>query len=104
MTPEDVFVEQLQIEHAIIEDEAVALSEAPEAPTTMLLAQASGKLVKKSSKAVIDYSNTGDGYVMVQYTAQTAKRLKVQVKGPATTYTYNLTPGKWETFPLSDGN
>jgi transglutaminase-like putative cysteine protease len=30
--------------------------------------------------------------------------LKVQIKGPSTTYTYNLTPVKWETFPLSDGN
>ncbi len=104
VTPEEVFVEQLRIEYEIIEDEAVALSEAPEAPATILLAEASGKLVKKTSKAMIDYSNTGDGYVMVQYTAQTSKRLKVQVKGPATTYTYNLTAGKWETFPLSDGN
>ena len=32
------------------------------------------------------------------------KRLKAQVKGPTTTYTYNVTAGKWETFPLSDGN
>lgn len=102
--PEDVFVEQIKMEYAIIEDEAVALSEAPEAPTTMLLAEPSGKLVKKSNKAVIDYSNTEDGYVMVDYTGQTSKRLKVQVKGPSTTYTYNLTPAKWETFPLSDGN
>jgi len=102
--PDDVFVERLQMEYNVIEDEAVALSEAPAAPTAMLLAEPSGSLVKKSSSAVIDYSNTGDGYVMVQYTAQTSKRLKVQVKGPSTTYTYNLTPGKWETFPLSDGN
>ena len=41
---------------------------------------------------------------MVQYTASTSKRLKAQVKGPTTTYTYNLTAGQWETFPLSDGN
>lgn len=104
VAPEDVFVEQLHMEYTTIEDEAVALSELPEVPQTMLLAVASGEKVKKSDKAVIDYSNTADGYVMVQYTAQTSKRLKVQVKGPTTTYTYNLTPGKWETFPLSDGN
>ena len=102
--PEDLFVEHLQMEYAVIEDEAVALSAPPEAPSAILLAEPSGTLVKTGSKAVIDYSNTGDGYVMVQYTAQTTKRLKVQVKGPAVTYTYNLTPGKWETFPLSDGN
>ena len=102
--PAAAYVEQVEIESVIIEDEAVALSEAPPAPSAMLLAVPSGEKVKQSSKAVIDYSNTGDGYVMVQYTAQTSKRLKVQVKGPTTTYTYNLTPGKWETFPLSDGN
>ncbi|MBR5471977.1 MAG: transglutaminase domain-containing protein [Oscillibacter sp.] len=104
VTPEEVFVEQLRMEYAVIEDEAVALSEAPEAPAAILLVEPSGKLVKKTGKAIIDYSNTNDGYVMVQYTAKTSKRLKVQVKGPATTYTYNLTAGKWETFPLSDGN
>jgi len=102
--PEDVFVEKLSIEYTIFEDEAVALSEAPSAPTSMLLAEPSGEKVKKSGNAVIDYSNTTDGYVMVQYTGQTTRRLKAQVKGPATTYTYNVTPGKWETFPLSDGN
>jgi len=101
---EEVYVEQFRMETAVIEEEAVALSEEPPAPPALLLAVASGEKVKKSAKAVIDYSNTGDGYVMVQYTGQTDKRLKVQVKGPATTYTYNLTPGEWETFPLSDGN
>lgn len=29
---------------------------------------------------------------------------QAQLKGPTTTYTYNITAGKWETFPLSDGN
>jgi len=65
---------------------------------------APGTQVKKNDKAVIDYSNSKDGYVMVQFNAATDKRLKVQVKGPSTTYTYNLTPGQWEAFPLSDGN
>ena len=65
---------------------------------------ASGTLVKSSSSASIDYSNTADGYVMAQYHGTTDKHLKVQVKGPSTTYTYNITPGEWTTFPLSDGN
>ena len=60
--------------------------------------------VKKVTKAVIDYSNTKDGYVMVKFTGQTNKKLKAQVKGPTTTYTYNVTPGVWEVFPVSDGN
>ena len=65
---------------------------------------ASGTKVKKGPNVTIDYSNSQDGYVMVQYTKQETKKFKVQVKGPTTTYTYNLTPLKWEVFPLSDGN
>ena len=87
-----------------IAEEAAALSEAPAAVPALPTAQASGTKEKRVSKAVIDYSNTQDGYVMVQFTGQTAKRLKALVKGPTTTYTYNVTPGRWEVFPLSDGN
>ena len=89
---------------AQLEDEAVALSAAPAAIPHRVSVEASGVLEKKNVNAVIDYSNTADGYVMVQYTAQSDLRLKVQVKGPSTTYTYNLTPRKWAAFPLSDGN
>ena len=66
--------------------------------------EASGVLVKESETAKIDYSNTKDGYVMVQYLKATDKKLKAQVKGPSTTYTYNLSPEKWAAFPLSDEN
>lgn len=88
---------------ALLDDESVALADTPALPTYLVPA-ASGTLEKRNSKAVIDYSNAKDGYVMVQYTASTTKRLKAQVKGPTTTYTYNLTPGQWTTFSLSDGN
>ena len=74
------------------------------AQSGMLLPVAAGTVVQKCDRAVIDYSNTADGYVMVNFTGSTTKRLKVQVTGPATTYTYDLPPGKWVTFPLSDGN
>ena len=87
-----------------IEEEAAVLAEAPAAIPTLPTAQASGTKVKRVSKAVIDYSNTKDGYVMVQFTGQTTKRLKALAKGPATTYTYNVTPVRWEVFPLPDGN
>ena len=85
--------------------EAAAL-ELPPPPAVPVVLQplASGQAEKRCDTAVIDYSHTADGYVMVQYTAQTEKRLKVLVKGPATTYSYNLTPGQWGVFPLSDGN
>ena len=66
--------------------------------------EASGILVKTGEDAKIDYSNTSDGYIMACYTGQTDKKLKAQVKGPTTTYTYNLTPGIWAALPLSDEN
>ncbi len=66
--------------------------------------EAPGILVKSCEKAVIDYSNTADGYVMVRFTSPTKLRLKAQIKGPSTTYTYDLTPEKWAAFPLSDEN
>jgi transglutaminase-like putative cysteine protease len=69
-----------------------------------MTAVASGTAVKSNDQAEIDYSNAADGYVMVRHTAQSDQRLKVQVKGPTTKYTYNITVGPWAAFPLSDGN
>lgn len=87
-----------------IEDEMVALASAPAAMSTMLLPEPSGKSVQEKNGAVIDYSNIGDGYVMVRFTEAVDKKLKVQVAGPTTKYSYNLNPQEWATFPLSDGN
>jgi len=101
---EDIYTNEVTLEEVIIEDEAVALAAAPAAQSKKLKAKASGELTKESSSAIIDYSNTSEGYVMVKYTASTSKRLKVQVKGPKSTYTYNINPKEWNTFPLSEGN
>lgn len=99
------YADAVSVDAANLAEETAALSTAAEAAIpNQTTAEASGKLVKQNDQAVIDYSNTADGYVMVQFTGQTDKRLKAQVKGPTTTYTYNLTQGKWATFPLSDGN
>lgn len=103
VAPEEAYVDAAPLDEVELEDEAVALAGAP-ALDIMLVPVASGTQTKENSKAVIDYSNTKDGYVMVKYTASTSKRLKAQLKGPTTTYTYNITAGEWETFPLSDGN
>lgn len=98
------YVEKVEMDDVELQDEVVALAATP-AVSSMLVPVASGTLVAQNNQAQIDYSNTADGYVMVRYTASTTKRLKVQVKGPTTTYTYNITPGDaWTTFPLSDGN
>lgn len=84
-------------------EEEIPLADAPK--SSMLLPQASGTKVQSNAKAAIDYSNTADGYVMVKYTASTSQKLKVIVKGPKTTYTYNLAADKaWDTYPLSDGS
>ena len=99
------YIDAAALDVVDLEDEAVALAASPALPDSMTPV-ASGTLTKQTDKAVIDYSNTSDGYVMVQFTASTTKRLKALVKGPVTpdAYTYNITPGKWETFPLSDGS
>ena len=73
-------------------------------PIILLRPVASGVLVKENDHAIIDYSNTRDGYVMVRFKEETSVKLKVQVKGPTTTYTYNITPLEWTVFPISDGN
>jgi len=67
---------------------------------------ASGVAVSSNEKAVVDYSNTKDGYIMVKYSAKTDKGLKVLVIGPSTTtYTYSLnSKGDYDVYPLSDGN
>ena len=102
--PEDVYIDSVSLEEVLIEDEAVALAGAPAAVSDQMLPVASGTAVKVNGNARIDYSNISDGYVMVQYGAANSKRMKVQVTGPSTTYTYDLPASTWNTFPLSDGN
>ena len=59
-----------------VESEAAALEEAPPpAVSTVLVAEPSGVKEERCDDAVIDYSHTEDGYIMVRYTAQTDKRL-----------------------------
>lgn len=90
---------------ADISPEAEGLSEVPPPAVAVVLEpEASATAEERCEVAVIDYSHTAQGYVMAQYTDHTESRLKVLVKGPNTTYSYNLTPGQWGVFPLSDGN
>lgn len=87
-----------------VESEAVALAPAPEPAVPVILeCVPSGEKTDSCETAVVDYSHADEGYVMVCYTAETEKRLKVRISR-STTYTYNLTPGEWTAFPLSDGN
>lgn len=98
------FTDATAILEATLDKEVSALAEGPAAVPTYLAVSASGVDVKKNGQAIIDYSNIKDGYVMVQFTGTTTKRLKAQVKGPSTTYTYDIKQQEWTTFPLTDGN
>ena len=101
---QDVFIDRMVIQDVDLEYETMVLSSGSAAQSTLLLPVASGTATKSSARAVVDYSNARDGYVMVQFTGSSSKRLRVQVKGPSTTYTYELPIHAWTTYPLSDGN
>lgn len=103
-TPPPV-TEQVIPETTPVMPEAEALMEQPPEPVSVVLQpEASGEAFADNEEAIIDFSNTGAGYVMVRYKAQTDSRLKVLIKGASTTYAYNLPADEWTTFPLSDGN
>lgn len=88
-----------------VEMEFTGLADPPKPAVAIVLdPEAPGTAEERNSDAVIDYSNTADGYIMAQFLTETNTRLKVLIKGPSTIYTYNLPQGKWEVFPLSDGN
>jgi transglutaminase-like putative cysteine protease len=74
------------------------------AQITILKPSAPGTKTASNSEVTVDYSNTADGYVMVKYLTDPGVRIKVQLTGSSVTYTYNITPGEWTVFPLSDGN
>ena len=100
--PQEVYGQESEV--MTLTDGEVPLADAP--VSTLLVPVASGKIVYQGGGAVIDASNTADGYVMIKYTGDTSAKLKVLVTGPSgVQYTYNLTAsGSYETFPLSDGS
>ena len=86
-------------------DESVPLSGSPAISTVLKLSHP-GSSTHQNGSAVIDYSNTPDGYVMAAWTAGGSSKIKVLIKGPSgVQYQYNLrTAGEYEAFPLSDGS
>ncbi|MBQ3548831.1 MAG: transglutaminase domain-containing protein [Oscillospiraceae bacterium] len=101
--PQEAVADSVVVEDADTAKEAEALTASPPAVPMSVTVSAPGIEVSQNDVAVIDYSNAASGYVMVRYTADTSSRLKVRVES-YTTYTYNLTPGQWTAFPLSDGS
>ena len=71
-----------------------------------LVPEASGTVIYENEFAVLDASNSAEGYVMVRYIGSSPK-VKLQITGPnETTYTYNLSTSepKDEVFPLQSGD
>ena len=88
-----------------MESEAAALIQEVIPPVSVILKpEAPGIAEARCDDGVIDYSNVSDGYIMVKYLGQTDRRLKVLLKGPTTTYQYDLPQGEWIVLPLSDAD
>lgn len=100
----EAYVDPFTVGDVEIRYESDVISSSEAAVPILLETSAPGILVEENEKALIDYSNTSDGYVMVLYKKETSKKLKVQIKGPETTYTYTIYPGEWAVLPLTDGN
>lgn len=101
---EEVYVDEAEVTVPEKNETEVLLSHTAPAVSVVLTPMASGESVVQNEEAVIDHSHTEDGYVMIQYLGATESRLKVQLKGPMTTYTYDLPKSGWNVFPFSDGN
>lgn len=71
-----------------------------------LVPTASNKSIKQNDYALLDYSNSSQGYVMVKYLKAADKKIKVQISlSNGTVYTYNLNSrSEYEVFPLTQGN
>lgn len=87
---------------------AAVLSDLPdpegwESRQLCLQPSAGGSLVYENQFAVIDVSNSEEGYFMAAYKGDVPK-VKLQLTGPRqVTYTYTLYSG-FEAFPLNEGN
>lgn len=69
----------------------------------VLMPSADGTVIYSCDTAVIDASNVSHGYLMINYTNESAAG-KLQITGPdKVVYTYDLAGG-FETFPLTAGS
>jgi len=63
------------------------------------------KTVFSKSGVVVDYGNASQGYVMVRYTKESSKRLKVRVTLDKKTMDYDLNrQGEFDVYPLQMGD
>ena len=74
----------------------------PEIP----VASAPGAVIAENKKAVIDFSNARDGYVMVKFNEASGRQIRALITVPdGTQYIFRLVPGgDYEVLPLSGGD
>lgn len=65
---------------------------------------APGGAVIGNDRVTVDCSNTGDGYILLNYTAETDRTIRLQLEKDGTVYAYYHHPGSWEIFPLTEGS
>lgn len=87
-----------------VSDSSASDGKKRESTLQILEPQAAGSVVYGNDIVSIDASNTGDGYVMVQYKGSVDK-VKLRITIPdGTIYTYTLRGTSYETFPLTGSN
>lgn len=96
----------VQTQAPVVTTTTTPVPPAEPSPPTIHSTTADGVLTFTNSNAVIDYSNSDDGYVMAKYTGSNSL-VKVQVTNPDgdTTQVYTInTKGNYEAIPLTAGN
>ncbi|MCL2248959.1 MAG: transglutaminase domain-containing protein [Oscillospiraceae bacterium] len=107
---EDIGSNQRPSDPVVVNIDATSSSNTPISPAPaipiLLIPEASGTLVEQNERALLDFSNKEDGYIMVRWLTETDMQLRVRVTGPTGVfYTYRLwADDQYEVFPLSDGS
>ena len=71
---------------------------------TFLQTEAAGTTVFENESVIMDASNASHGYIMANYQGSSAEsRLQITIPDK-TVYTYVLSPGNYETIPLTGAN
>lgn len=63
-----------------------------------------GEKTAANQYAEIDYSNTGDGYIMGRFLEETQKRVKLRITKDGASRTYDMSYNQWVSFPLTEGS
>ena len=77
----------------------------PHRETVVPVSYAPGVAAEENDKAVIDFSNASDGYVMVKFLQSSSNSLIAVINGPGGgEYVYELDPGEYAVFSFTEGD